>query len=169
MDAHIFLWTMENSLKNVLQTSYGGQNATARGAFVKCLERDSVRRRLVEKKLEMATRLLKEAMLTLNGDLLSPRMPANDRADSATLNHLEIVRASARTFYGQHFTVNELYNRVAETFPGLVLDRQTVSRRLFDLRHEDNSVINLVSENHPAGPRAKKGRRYLYNYTGPPC
>ena len=157
------------SVPKAFPTSFGGQNTTAREALENCVERDAVRRRLVEQKLETAARLLKEAMLCLGGDLLSSRMPMSDREDSAPLNHLEIVRASARTFGAEHFTVDQLCVRVAETFPGMVLDRQTISRRLFDLRNEDNAVVNLVSENLPSGVLARKGRRYLYNYVGPPC
>jgi len=155
--------------KHAFPPSFGGQTATARGALEKCVEGDLLRRRIVVQKLEMAVRILKEAVLCESDSLLSSRMPGSQTEDHCAVTNLEIVKASARTFGDEAFTLSQLVARVAETFPGFVLTRQTVVRRLFDLRQENHSVVKVVSVNLPSGHPVKKGRRFLYNYVGPPC
>lgn len=151
------------------QASTYSETDSVRTALEKCLERDSARRKLVQQKLEDAIRLLKEAMLCEGVSSSSPRLLVTETEAAQKLTNLEIIRASVRTFGSAPFNLSQLCTRVAAIFPGVVVDRQTIARRLFDLRREESSQVQVDSINLVAGQPTKKGRRFIYRYHGPPC
>lgn len=72
---------------------------------------------------------------------------------------LQVVSESVRTFGPDQFTLEQLCSRVAAIFPDVELDREVISRRLYDLRcgaKPSVVVVDLAS----SSPSKMKHYRY---------
>ena len=83
---------------------------------------------------------------------------------------IQIVRQAAKGFARTPFTLDDLCARINAEHPGVLTDRGTVSRRLFQLREGKGALIESVpapkTDRDPIYPLKKKQR--LYRYIGPP-
>jgi len=72
---------------------------------------------------------------------------------------LQVVSESVRSFGADEFTLEQLCSRVAAKFPEMELDREVVSRRLYDLRGGAKPSVVAVD---PDSRSLSKMKHYRY-------
>jgi len=149
--------TRRNPLENGVQIQNPDSSGAARVQEQLLLRLESHRQSCLAK-LNEATRLILEVAAFTHRDPLSilagPAMYVDSQ--NRRLTPIRVVREAARSFGDDQFTLDDLCRRVREKFPSVQLDREVVSRRLYDLRQGQNPVVACASD--VTEPRERRTR-----------